>query len=332
MFRPYVSGAAFGAALTAAAIYQPDVIVQQMSLRDWHMVTTFLTATGASTLLVTIFQRLGYLNLNPRNYSTLNIFGPLDGNIIGGLLLGTGLAVSGSCPGTVFAQIGAGVRSGFYTLGGAILGGVIWSGILRPALRSREKPTKGAADTETHRLTIDKVTGVNRTTALVAIETLFASIVAAIVYLASPKSDGLVGPVAGGFLISGAQLVSILTRRSLIGTSGSFEEVGDYFWWAIGRGVRPKSYNAIVLTAGMVAGALAVTLASPSTYTQAVPETTIEPIRAVVGGVFLALGSRIGGGCTSGHGISGISLFSVSSFVTVAAMFAGGMAVGVILG
>ncbi|KAI1446832.1 hypothetical protein F5Y02DRAFT_60533 [Annulohypoxylon stygium] len=330
MFRPYVSGAAFGAALTAAAIYQPDVIVQQMSLRDWHMVTTFLTASGTSTLLVTIFQRLGYLNLNPRNYSTLNIFGPLDGNIIGGLLLGTGLAVSGSCPGTVFAQVGAGVRSGFYTLGGAILGGVIWSGILRPALRSREKPIKEAADTENRRLTVDKVMGVDKTTALVAVETLFTGMVAAIVYLASPKSDGLVGPVAGGFLIAGAQLVSILTRRSLIGTSGSFEEVGDYFWWTIGRGVRPKSYNAIVLTAGMVTGALAVSLALPST--QAVHETTIEPIRAVLGGVLLALGSRIGGGCTSGHGISGISLLSVSSFVTVAAMFAGGMAVGVTLG
>ncbi|XDG06820.1 hypothetical protein ABKA04_006435 [Annulohypoxylon sp. FPYF3050] len=301
-----------------------------MSLRDWHMVTTFLAASGTSTLLVTIFQRLGYLKLNPRNYSTLNIFGPLDGNIIGGLLLGTGLAVSGSCPGTVFAQVGAGVRSGFYTLGGAILGGVIWSGILRPALRNREKPTKETADIENHRLTVDKVMGVDKTTALVAVETLFTGIVAAIVYLDSPKSDGLVGPVTGGFLIAGAQLVSILTRRSLIGTSGSFEEAGDYFWWTIGRGVRPKSYNAIVLTAGMVTGALAVSLASPST--QAVHETTIEPIRAVLGGVLLALGSRIGGGCTSGHGISGISLLSVSSFVTVAAMFAGGMAVGVTLG
>lgn len=207
---------------------------------------------------------------------------------------------------------------------------MIWSGILRPALRSREKPIKEAADTENRRLTVDKVMGVDKTTALVAVETLFTGMVAAIVYLASPKSDGLVGPVAGGFLIAGAQLVSILTRRSLIGTSGSFEEVGDYFWWTIGRGVRPKSYNAIVLTAGMVTGALAVSLALPST--QAVHETTIEPIRAVLGGVLLALGSRIGGGCTSGHGISGISLLSVSSFVTVAAMFAGGMAVGVTLG
>ncbi|KAI1209999.1 uncharacterized protein F4807DRAFT_81330 [Annulohypoxylon truncatum] len=329
MFTPYVSGAAFGAALTAAAMYPPDVIIEQMSLQNWHMVATFLTASGTSTLLVTILQRLGYLHLKPRNYSTLNIFGPLDGNIIGGLLLGTGLAVSGSCPGTVFAQVGAGVRSGFYTLGGAILGGVIWSGLLRPALRSREKPAQEAAGIENRRLTIDELIGTSQTSALIVIEILFTGVVAAIVHLASPKSDGLVGSVMGGLLIAGAQLVSIVTRRSLIGTSGSFEEVGDYFLWVIGRGVRPKSYSAIVLTAGIVAGALAVSLASPST--QKVSEITIGPARAVLGGVFLALGSRMAGGCTSGHGISGISLLSVSSFVTVAAMFAGGMGVGVVL-
>ncbi|KAI0890430.1 uncharacterized protein GGS22DRAFT_13547 [Annulohypoxylon maeteangense] len=330
MLRPYVSGAAFGAALAAAGIYQPDVIVEQMGLQNWHMVTTFLTASGTSTLLVTIFQRLGYLKLSPRNYSTLNIFGSLDGNIIGGLLIGTGLAVSGSCPGTVFAQVGAGVRSGFFTLGGAMLGGVIWSGLLRPALRSREKPAPEASNIKARCLTIGELTGTSQTSALIAVEALFTGIVAALVYLASPKSSGLVGPVTGGFLVAGAQLVSILTRRSLIGTSGCFEEVGDFFLWAIGRGIRPKSYNAIVLTAGMATGALAVSLASPST--QKIPEITIEPARAVLGGVFLALGSRMAGGCTSGHGISGISLLSVSSFVTVAAMFAGGMAVGMIIG
>ncbi|KAI1461970.1 hypothetical protein F4805DRAFT_189483 [Annulohypoxylon moriforme] len=330
MLGPYVSGAAFGAALTATAIYQPDVIIGQMHLQNWHMVTTFLTATGTSTLLVTLFRRLGYLQVNPRNYSTLNIFGPLDGNIIGGLLLGTGLAVSGSCPGTVFAQVGAGVQSGFYALGGAILGGVIWSGLLRPALRRREKPTQEATDIKPHRLTINELTGTSQMSALIGIEAVFSGLVAAIVYLASPKSNGLVGPVTGGFLVAGAQLFSIMIRRNLIGTSGSFEEVGDLFMWAIGRGIRPKSYNAIVLTTGMVTGALAVSLASPST--QKLPEITIEPARAVLGGIFLALGSRMAGGCTSGHGISGISLLSVSSFVTVASMFAGGIGVGMILG
>lgn len=238
--------------------------------------------------------------------------------------------MSGSCPGTVFAQVGGGIRSGLYTLAGAIFGGVIWSGLLRPALQGRTKSTKETADAKSHRLTVDEWIGARRITVLLAVEALFASIVAAIVYLAAPESDGIVGPVTGGFLIAAAQIVSIVSRRSLLGTSSSFEEVGDYFWWTIGRGVRPKSYSAIALTAGMVAGALVVSLALPPA--PVVPDIVIEPTRAALGGTLLAIGSRMAGGCTSGHGISGISLLSVSSFITVAAMFAGGASVAAIMG
>ncbi|KAI1381726.1 hypothetical protein F4677DRAFT_439541 [Hypoxylon crocopeplum] len=330
MFRPFISGVAFGAALTAAAIHQPEVIVAQMNFRNWHMVTTFLTASGTSTLLINIFQRLGYFHLNPRNPSTLDLFGPLDGNIIGGFLLGAGMTISGSCPGSVYAQIGAGVRSGLYTLCGAILGGIVWSGFLRPALRGRKKSIREGSNTGSLPLTLDKWIGVSQTGVLVALESMFAGIVAAIVYLDSPKSDGVVGPVTGGFMIAAAQLVSIVTRGSLLGTSSSFEEAGEYFWWASGRGARPKSYSTIALTAGMTFGALAVSLVSSPA--RVVPDIVIEPTRAVLGGILLAVGSRMAGGCTSGHGISGISLLSVSSFVSVAAMFAGGMSVAAIMG
>ena len=39
----------------------------------------------------------------------------------------------------------------------------------------------------------------------------------------------------------------------------------------------------------------------------------------------MLFGARIAGGCTSGHGISGMAQLSVGSTVAVAAMFAGGM-------
>ncbi|KAI0013152.1 hypothetical protein F4779DRAFT_479876 [Xylariaceae sp. FL0662B] len=343
--KPFATGAAFGAALSAAAIHQPAVIIGQMNLQNWHMLTTFLTASGTSTLLVTVLQRLGYLNLKPRSWSSLGLLGPLDGNIVGGLLIGAGMALSGACPGTVFAQAGAGVRSSAYTLIGTALGGIAWSGFLRAAIlrcrsrgqkkeKEKEKEKQGQADAGERALALDEWTGLNRVAVVVALETVFAGAVAAIVYLASPASDGgLVKPVEGGLLIAGAQAVSIALRRTLLGTSACFEEVGDYFWWIVGggRAERPKSCSSVALTTGMVAGALAITsLASPPAG-PAVPEVDIDPIRAVSGGVMLALGSRMAGGCTSGHGISGISLLSVSSFITVAAMFAGGMGLAALI-
>ncbi|KAI1828691.1 hypothetical protein F4861DRAFT_14542 [Xylaria intraflava] len=324
MLEYFVSGAAFGAALTATGMYQPGVIQAQMRLENWHMVETFLTASGASTLIVTLCQKLGYINLPPRSYSSLGLFVPLDGNIIGGCLLGIGMTLSGSCPGTVFAQIGNGVPSGLYTLGGAVLGGLIWSYSLRSVItklksKSQYEPLKPED------LTVHGALGTSQAATLVGIEVLFSGVVTTISALGLAKTSGLVSPVVGGLLVAGAQSISILARRGLLGTSKFFEEVGDCISWVFcgGDECKPKSYNFMVIASGIVIGALGVSSAMPLAHPA--PSIPIEPVKFVLGGVLLVLGSMIGGGCTSGHGISGISLLSVSSFVSVGAMFAGAL-------
>lgn len=59
--------------------------------------------------------------------------------------------------------------------------------------------------------------------------------------------------------------------------------------------------------------------------TPVMESTQISVARAAVGGVALIIGARTAGGCTSGHGISGMAALSTASFATVGAMFAGGM-------
>lgn len=53
-------------------------------------------------------------------------------------------------------------------------------------------------------------------------------------------------------------------------------------------------------------------------------------LRAVValgGGILMAFGARLAGGCTSGHGISGTMQLSVASWISVLCFFIGGIAV-----
>ena len=53
-------------------------------------------------------------------------------------------------------------------------------------------------------------------------------------------------------------------------------------------------------------------------------------LRAVVaagGGVLMAFGARLAGGCTSGHGISGTMQLNVASWIAVVCFFIGGIAV-----
>lgn len=48
---------------------------------------------------------------------------------------------------------------------------------------------------------------------------------------------------------------------------------------------------------------------------------------AVLGGMLMAFGARLAGGCTSGHGISGTLQLNVGSWIAVICFFIGGMAV-----
>lgn len=58
------------------------------------------------------------------------------------------------------------------------------------------------------------------------------------------------------------------------------------------------------------------------------------PLRAAVGfagGVLMAFGSRLAGGCTSGHGISGTLQLNAGSWLAAAFMFIGGIATAIFL-
>ena len=48
---------------------------------------------------------------------------------------------------------------------------------------------------------------------------------------------------------------------------------------------------------------------------------------AIAGGILMAFGARLAGGCTSGHGISGTLQLNVGSWIAAACFFIGGIAV-----
>jgi uncharacterized membrane protein YedE/YeeE len=45
-----------------------------------------------------------------------------------------------------------------------------------------------------------------------------------------------------------------------------------------------------------------------------------------VGGLFIGFGTRLAGGCTSGHGIFGLSNFELPSLIATMSFMAGGIA------
>ncbi|KAJ4401236.1 hypothetical protein N0V85_005573 [Neurospora sp. IMI 360204] len=328
----FVTGAAFGAALTASGVYQPSVIVSQLKFENWHMMQAFLTAAASSAALVHLLQSLSpsTFPLPPRSFSSISLFSRYDGNLLGGILLGTGMMLSGACPGTVFAQIGTGVRSGFYALEGSIIGGIVFTGFLGPWIARRNAAAKARGEDKELTKTVYENLGVSKSSVLVAFEAICASVVVSTALWTSVGPEAKISPVVGGLCIAGAQLLSLLLRKNMVGTSTSFEEVGDWFWGIFKGKSLPQRYNNLLFVSGCVLGAKLLTVAYPALGQ--VTEVAVSPVAAGLGGFLMIIGSRMAGGCTSGHGISGISLLSTSSFLTIGAAFGAGALLGLLRG
>jgi uncharacterized membrane protein YedE/YeeE len=91
-------------------------------------------------------------------------------------------------------------------------------------------------------------------------------------------------------------------------------------------GPRPSAGDALwraAFVAGLLAGGLLLALAYPRAFS--IPP--VDPsIALVVAGVLVGFGTRLGNGCTSGHGVCGISRLSRRSLVATATFMATAMA------
>jgi hypothetical protein len=113
-------GIVFGFALEKSRVFEPGMIVGQMQLRNFIMLKVFLTAVATGALVLAALNGYGFVKLGPKAalYAA---------DVVGGLLLGAGIALAGACPGTTLAQIGVGYRDAIFTLIGGLCGAVAFS-------------------------------------------------------------------------------------------------------------------------------------------------------------------------------------------------------------
>jgi uncharacterized membrane protein YedE/YeeE len=113
------TGLVFGFALEKSRVFEPGVIVGQMQLRNFLMLKIFLAAVITGLIVLAVLHGVFgvKLSLKPLLFKA---------DIIGGLILGAGIALAGACPGTTLAQIGAGYRDAIFILLGGIAGALTY--------------------------------------------------------------------------------------------------------------------------------------------------------------------------------------------------------------
>ena len=158
-------------------------------------------------------------------------------------------------------------------------------------------------------------------------------------------------PYLAGAIIGLLQIPTFLLMDTALGASSSFVTVGahlmalvdasstsiKYFashmwgaknWWqvAVVVGIAIGAYVSMRLS-----GARRRTISPVWERTMGTTTLTGRAPMAFLGGFIMLFGARIAGGCTSGHGISGVAQLSVGSTLAVAAMFAGGILAATLL-
>jgi len=115
-----VFGLLFGFILQKSGASNPQRIINMLRLKDFHLVKIILFAIGFSSLLLFVLASMGIVEAH---FSVKTAY---VGVIVGGLVFGAGWAISGFCPGTSVAALGAGRKDAFVFILGGLLGAFVF--------------------------------------------------------------------------------------------------------------------------------------------------------------------------------------------------------------
>ncbi len=121
--------------------------------------------------------------------------------------------------------------------------------------------------------------------------------------------------LTGGIILGLASAIFILVNGRILGISGIVgglfpPKMGDTFWrisFLLGFAAAPSVFHAVV----------------PAQYITA-PRIDATDLMVVIAGLLVGVGTRYASGCTSGHGVCGLSRLSPRSLVATASFMGAG--------
>ncbi|QEG23733.1 DUF6691 family protein [Mariniblastus fucicola] len=114
-------GTYFGIVLTKSEVVRWQRVHDMFLFKEAHMylIIGVGVVVAMISMLIIKSQRAKTIEGEPIVYKPKPFH---KGVVIGGMLFGAGWAITGACPGPIYAQIGAGAWLGWVTLAGAMIG------------------------------------------------------------------------------------------------------------------------------------------------------------------------------------------------------------------
>lgn len=121
-------------------------------------------------------------------------------------------------------------------------------------------------------------------------------------------------PLLGGLLIGLAVTVMLLFNGRVVGISGIIAGL-----------IKPQKFETFwrfAFILGLLIGGLFMNYFSPQVFLNTLNFSTVQ---VVIAGFLVGFGTLLGNGCTSGHGVCGISRLSMRSLLATVAFMAVGI-------
>jgi uncharacterized membrane protein YedE/YeeE len=127
-------GVLFGITITKAEVISWFRIQEMFRFQGFHMYGVFMTALPTAIISVQLLKRRGARTLGGERIAIPpKRMGSGARYVVGGVFFGLGWALTGACPGPLFALLGAGVPGMAVVIASALAG--TWAyGLLRPRL------------------------------------------------------------------------------------------------------------------------------------------------------------------------------------------------------
>ncbi len=123
-----VLGALFGFVLQRGGLGNGCRLSGQLRFKDWTVFNVMFTAILVAAAGLWLLEKIGVM-------STADVYVPttyLWATLLGGALVGAGMAIGGYCPGTSVVGAAAGRVDGIVFFVGLVLGAVVFAGVYDP--------------------------------------------------------------------------------------------------------------------------------------------------------------------------------------------------------
>ncbi len=343
-----LTGAAFGVVLYKVGATRYSRVMGMLTLRDTKVMKFAFTAIGVASMLYGLAAALGVaepLGVVPRVM-------PFQGwaHVVGGVLFGAGLGVSGLCPGTCVAKTGG--RGGEKKFAGlAAVVGLVAGVLLYGAIKDRLLAS-GVVAAAQQPLTLYGELGLPYAAAALAWGALFLLVALAVdrftgekVYAPDAPRRGLLEVLRGEWswtasgTLAGVLVVLASVQGGYLGFSGALLAAVGWGGHLVGHPLEllPKVNEDIAWRAALILGVLPgawlahrASLPSAAARAAGAVVKVLDPgalARNFGAATVMSLGALVGGGCTTGAFIAAWPTMSLGSLAMAGTFFVTSMAV-----